>query len=146
MTPNAKNVLHNMHKDFVAVPTDEATSDIDLAFKRFHPSVIAKELELSNNLSADTYNRINNLSANAYNDKYLRDLKIKFNIDNVPFENCWLLDVHWMPKMHKNLTKTRFIIASPICSIKHLAGTKILVIHLVFRQIQTYNGKCNFFL
>ena len=46
-----------------------------------------------------------------------------------------------MHKMHKNLFKARFIIASPKSSIKPLE--KIII--SMFRQIQTYNEKCKFF-
>ena len=50
-----------------------------------------------------------------------------------------------MPKMHKNLIKARFIIASPKSSIKPLARTITSVFHFFFRQIQIYNDKCRFF-
>ena len=51
-----------------------------------------------------------------------------------------------MPKMHKNPIKARFITASPKSSIKPLARTKTSVFRLFFRQIQTYNDKCRFFI
>ena len=72
--------------------------------------------------------------------------KIKFGIDNIPVENLQLPNMYWMPKMHKNPTKARFIIASPKSSIKPLARTILSVFHLFFRQIQTYNDKCRFFI
>ena len=50
-----------------------------------------------------------------------------------------------MPKMHKNPIKARFITASPKSSTKPLAGTITSIFRLVFRKIQTYNGKCRFF-
>ena len=34
--------------------------------------------------------------------KKIRDLKIKFSIDNIPIENHRLSNMYWMPKMHKN--------------------------------------------
>ena len=53
--------------------------------------------------------------------------------------------MYWMPKMHKNSIKARFIIASPKSSIKPLARTIRSVFHLVFGQIQTYNDQRSFF-
>ena len=47
--------------------------------------------------------------------------------------------MYWMPKMHKNSIKARFIIASPKSSIKPLARTIMSIFRLFFRQIQTYN-------
>ena len=29
-------------------------------------------------------------------------LKTKFNIENIPIENHRLIDMYWLPKMHKN--------------------------------------------
>ena len=53
--------------------------------------------------------------------------------------------MYWMPKMHKNSIKARFIIASPKSSIKPLARTIRSVFHLVFGQIQTYTDQRSFF-
>ena len=53
--------------------------------------------------------------------------------------------MYWMPKMHKNHIKARFIIASPKSSIKPLASTITLIFRLFLRQIQTYNDNCRFF-
>ena len=72
-------------------------------------------------------------------------MKIKFAIDNIPIESRRVPIMYWIPKMHKNPIKARFIIASPKSSIKPLARTIISIFRLLFRQIQTYNGKCRFF-
>ena len=54
----------------------------------------------------------------------MKDLKIKFGIDNIPIETNRFPNMYWMPKMHKNPIKARFITASPKSSIKPLARTK----------------------
>ena len=66
-------------------------------------------------------------------------MKIKFGIDNIPIENHQSPNMFWMPKMHKNPIKARFITASPKSSIKPLASTMTSIFRLFFRQIQTYN-------
>ena len=53
--------------------------------------------------------------------------------------------MHWIPKMHESPVKTRLIIASPKSSLKPLARTVTSILSSLFRQIQTYNGKCWFF-
>ena len=100
---------------------------------------------LNNNSSTNIYNNTGGLSANDIIDKNIRDLKIKFGIDNIPIENHQLPNMYWMPKMDKNFIKGRFIIASPKSSIEPLARTITLIFRLLFRQIQTYNDKCRFF-
>ena len=47
-------------------------------------------------------NKTGGLSANDIIDKNIRDLKIKFGIDNVPIENHRLPNMYWIPKMHEN--------------------------------------------
>ena len=42
-SPDAKNGLDNIHKDFVAVPIEKATGNIALVCKRFYASVIIRE-------------------------------------------------------------------------------------------------------
>ena len=107
--------------------------------------VITKQLGQNNNSSIDTYKNAAGLSANDIIDKNMRDLKIKFGIDNIPIENHRLPNMYWMPKMRKKPIKARFIIASPKSSIKPLARTIMSIFRLFFRQIQTYNDKCRFF-
>ena len=84
---------------------------------------------MSENSSTDTYNNTGGLSTNDIIDKNIRDLKIKFGIDNIPIENHRLPYRYWMPKMHENPIKARFIIASPKSSIKPLANTIASIFH-----------------
>ena len=144
-SPDLKNALDNILKDFVVVPVDKATGNIALACKRFYASAITRELGLNNNSSTDTYNSAGGLSANGIIDKNISDLKIKLGIDGIRIENHQLPNMYWMPEMHKNPIKARFIIASPKFSIKPLARTITPIFCLFFRQIQTYNDKCRFF-
>ena len=85
-SPGVKNTLDNIHKDFIVVPIDKTTGNITLVLKRFCASVITRKLVLNNNSSTDTYNNAGGLSANDIIDKNIRDLKIKFGIDNIPIE------------------------------------------------------------
>ena len=141
----SKSTLDNIRKDFVAAVIDKATGNIALVGKRSFAFVITRKLGLNNNSSTDNYNNAGGLSANDMIDKNIRDLKIKFGIDNIPIENHRLPNMYWMSKMHENYIKARFIKASPKSSIKPLART-ITSIFRFFRQIQTYNDKCRFFL
>ena len=144
-SPDVKNVLDNILKVFVVVPIDKATGNIAHVCKRFYASVITRELGLNSKSSTDTYKNAGGLSANVIIDGNIRDLKIKFGIDNIPIENHRLSNMYCMPKMHKKAINARFIIASPKSSIKPLTRTITSVFRLFFRQIQTYNDKCRFF-
>ena len=99
-SPDVKNALDNIHKDFVVVPIDNVTGNIALVYKRFYASVITEELALNNNSSTYTYNNAGGLSANDIFDITITDLKIKFGIDNIPIEN------HRLPNMYLRYIKT----------------------------------------
>lgn len=45
------------------------------------------------------------------------------------------------PKLHKNLTKTRFIIASPKCSVKPFSKAIKNALMLTYRQFENYRFK-----
>ena len=126
-SPDVKNVLDNIHEDFILVPIDKSTGNTAVVCKICYASIITTELGLNNNSSTDTYNNAGGLSANNIIDKNIKDLKIKFVIDNIPIENHRLPNMYWMPKMHKNPIKAGFIIASPKSSIKPLVTTMISV-------------------
>ena len=142
-SPDVINALDNIHKDFVVVPIDKATGNIALVCKRFYASVITKELGLNKNSCTDTYNNTSDLSTNDIIDKNIRDLKIKFGIDNIPIENHQSPNMFWMPKMHKNPIKARFITASPKSSIKLLASTITSIFCLFFRLGSTEQQTSN---
>ena len=86
-SPDVINALDNIHKDFVVVPIDKAIGNIALVCKRFYASVITRELGLNKNSCTDAYNNTSHLSTNDIIDKNIRDLKIKFGIDNIPIVN-----------------------------------------------------------
>ena len=145
-SPNVKNALHNIHKDFVNVLIYKSTTNITLVLKRFYASVITRELGFNNNSSIDTYNKAGGLSGNDITNKNITDLKIKFGVDKIPIENHQLPNMCCMRKMHKNPIEARFIIASLKSSIKHLARTITSVFGLLFRHIKTNNDKCRYFI
>ena len=54
---------------------------------------MTRHVRFNNNSSTDTYSNDGGLSANDIIDKNIRDLKIKFAIDNIPIDN------HRLPNM-----------------------------------------------
>ena len=151
-SPHVKTALDDINKAFVVVPIDKAIGNIALVCKRFYASVVTRELRLNNNSSTDTYINAGGLSVNNIIDGNIRDLKIKFGINKIPIENHRLPNMYWMPKMHKNPIKARFIIASPKCSIKPLARNitsifrcfldkyKYIMVSVGFLQVLTLCG------
>ena len=140
-----KQALHDIHSKFVVVPIDKAISNVALVCKRFYASVIVKELGLGDGNCTNTYTLEENLSYDDVIKNNLEDLNAKFGIGNIQLSNHRLPNMYWMPKMHKNPIKARFIVASPNCSIKPLSKAITSAFRLFYRQIESYNNKSRYF-
>ena len=92
-SPDIKAALDKLRNNFVVVPIDKATGNIALICKSFYASVIANEVGLVNNNSTNIYTLIDHSSAETIISNNIKDLKIKFGIDNITTEN------HCLPNM-----------------------------------------------
>ena len=128
--------MDNIDNGFVVVPIDKGTGNIALVYKRFYVSIIIRELGLNNNSSTYPYSNGVGLSANDINDKNIRNLKIKFGVDNIPIEIIYCLICIGCLRWIKKPVKTRFIIESPKSSIIPLVRTITSIFRLFFRQIK----------
>ena len=106
--------------------------------------MLVKELGLDRETRCETYERITGLNINNIIEDQSTHLKKKFKLE-VPCESKVLPHNYWLPKLHKNPIKFRFIIAAPNCSIKPLSQTVTKIFKLFYRQIETYNKKSQFF-
>ena len=52
-----------------------------------------------------------------------------------------LLGIYQIPKMHKNPIRFRFIIASPVCSIKPLPKDITTILKLLYEKVERYHTK-----
>ena len=141
-----KKSLDDIHKKFVVAPIDKANGNVSFICKRFYIDVLIKELginNINNENDITTYKEHNTSDLQIIN-KHSNVLHKKFNL-SVNQENKILPTIYWIPKLHKNPSKARFIIASPISSIKPLTKTVTSVFKLMFNQIQRYNYKCRYF-
>ena len=53
--------------------------------------------------------------------------------------------MYWIPKMHKDPIKFRFIVAAVKCSLKPLAKTITNILKRFYKQIETYNLKSKYY-
>ena len=137
------NALKRLQSNFVIAPIDKATGNVAVICKRFYASVLVNELGLSSDSSTETYKALSS-SKDQIIKSQKKTLKRKFNLD-VNSENECLPQIYWLPKMYKNPTKFRFIIAAPKCAIKPLSKSIISIFKLFYSQIETYNKKSHFY-
>ena len=112
--------------------------------KRFYALVLIKELGLDKDLGSTTYESIEQNNVNDIVQQQADYLKKKFNLE-VPTESKLLPHIYWLPKLHKNPVKFRFIIAASNCSIKPLSKAITKIFKLFYKQIETYNTKSQFY-
>ena len=138
------SALEELKKLYVIVPIDKASGNVAFVCKRFYALVLIKELGLDKDLGSTTYESMEQNNVNDIVQQQAKYLKKKFNLE-VPTESKLLPHIYWLPKLHKNPVKFRFIIAAPNCSIKPLSKAITKIFKLFYKQIETYNTKSQFY-
>ena len=133
--------LSELHSKFVVVPIDKAANNVALICKRFYIQKLLTEVGIPGNtsstykLSEDDPSKIiqNNAS-----------LCSKFGI---PLEDRskTLPFMYWLPKMHYNPPRARFIIASSTCSTKPLSKVTSSIFKHIFNQVRNFHHKSHFY-
>ena len=125
------------------VPIDKAANNVAFICKRFYATVLMEELGLSNE-SSSTYTRIQDQTPDDIVSLHQKQLKDEFNIE-IDEGMKTLPDIYWIPKLHKNSAKFRFIIASKHCTTKTVSKNLSSIFTLFLKHIDTYYTKAHFF-
>ena len=139
--PEIIQCLEELHKKFVLVPIDKAANNVAIICKKHYVDVILKEIGVSGN-PTDTYKESpkNKDEIIFENLQYLEKLKLKSEEKDKE-----LPIMYWTPKMHKNPTGSRFIIASKNCSTKPLSKTISSAFKLIYRQVEAFHTNSKYF-
>ena len=140
----SKRNLADLHRNYVITPIDKATGNVAFICKRFYALVLIKELGLCPNMSNDTYKGVIGKTTEQIVTNHKKDLNGQFKLE-LDSDNQCLPHIYWLPKMHKNPIKFRFIIAAPKCSVKPLSKSITSIFKLFYKQIEAYNKKCFFY-
>jgi len=117
---SVKKALKSLLNNCLITPIDKSSNNIAFIYKRFYARVLAKELgSYVNVVYSPTYISCSEKEDEIVN-KYKRKLKKSFKLHNEDESNV-LPKMHWIPKMHKNPIKFRFIVVAVKCSRKPLA-------------------------
>jgi len=142
----SKKCLNNLQRQYVITPIDKATGNMAFICKRFYAKILVEELGFGRNESLEedgTYVSIQDSKEDIVN-RHTAELKSKFGID-VGIDNLSLPNMYWIPKKHKVPSKTRFIVAASLCSMKPLAKSLTSIFKLFYRQIEKYSEIDRFF-
>ena len=135
--------LSYLQSMYVMVPIDKAANNIAFICKRFYAQVLLNELGLIGSTTS-TYSKIDHLTPADIISQHEREIKDSFNI-SISDSMLTLPDIYWIPKLHKNPVKFRFIIASKKCTTKVLSKNLSSIFTLFQRQIQTYYTKAHYY-
>ena len=135
-----KQALKELHDHYVLAPIDKASNNIAFICKRFYAMVLIKKLGLDSNSGNETYIHLKEANKEKIIEDHVSTLHREFYL-NVAEDSKVLPHMYWLPKLHKNPIKFRFIIAAPNCSVKPLVKTVTKLFKLFYKQIEHFNEK-----
>ena len=116
--PDVVHELSRLHDNFVIVPADKASNNYTFACKKHYVDILIEELWLHSLPWNPIYN-LTDFSASEVLDNHTSVLT-SFGIQTNN-EELDLPYIYWIPKMHKNPYKHRFIAGSSKCLTKPLS-------------------------
>ena len=133
--------LAEIHSKYVVVPIDKASNNVALICKRFYISKLLDEVGVPGNASP-TYKLSDEDPDNIIHNNILLCEKFGISLEDrlkaLPF-------MYWMPKMHYNPPRARFIIASSSCSTKPLSKITSSIFKHIFNQVRNFHKKSYFY-
>ena len=122
--------LKELHEKYVVVPTDKASNNITIICKKHYVSCLQKELGVNGSTPNATYQETP-LSEAEICDNH-KGFMLSHGLLLKP-ENMSIPSLYWIPKLHKNPYKERYIAGSSKCTTKPLS--QLLTIILFMKQM-----------
>ena len=116
--PDVVRKLSRLHENFVIVSADKASNNYTFVCKKLYVSNLTEDIWLNSLPGNPTYD-LTDFSASELLDNH-KSVLTSFGIETSDDE-LDLPYINWIPKMHKNLHKHRFIAGSSKFSIKPLS-------------------------
>ena len=132
---DVNNNLVDLHKHYVIVPADKASNNAVFICKAYYFSCLKKELDLDVSKTNSTYQRTN-FSKDGILTNH-RSVLSSFNIDTVGKDPDLPL-LYWIPKLHRDPYKQRFIAGSSSCSTKPLSKLLTSILTTIKEGLQKY--------
>ena len=125
--------LTDLHDRFVIVPADKASNNVVFICKTYYYSCLQKELIDNNDVDSSTYQR-----TNFSKEEILVNHRSVLTSFGVNTENVDLPSLYWIPKLHKDPYKQRFIAGSAKCSTKALSKLLTSILTTVKDGLKKY--------
>ena len=132
--------LNSLHQKYVLVPIDKAANNVAVICKKYYVEVILREIGVLGGKSS-TYSISKRCKAEIIDDNITFNKSL--NLKNDEKDNT-LPSMYWLPKLHKNPIKSRFIIASKFCSTKPLSQAVSKIFGFIYKQVESFHTKAKF--
>ena len=127
--------LADLHDRFVIVPADKASNNVVFICKTYYYSCLQKELIDNNDVDTSTYQRTNFTKEEILINH--RSVLSSFGINTLD-DDADLPSLYWIPKLHKDPYKHRFIAGSTKCSTKPLSKLLTTILTTVKDGLKKY--------
>ena len=138
--PEVVEYLNSFHKKFVMTPIDKASSNVSVICKRYYVEVVLREIGIQGQ-GSDTYERTDRCKEEIVDDNREYSKRLGYSLSEKELD---LPTMYWIPKMHKNPVKHRFIVASKSCSTKQLSTAVSNTFKLIHRQTENFHRNSKF--
>ena len=128
-------LIFEFHENFVIIPADKASNNYTFVCKRYYVDILIEELGLHLLPGYPAYN-VTDFSASEVLDNHKSALT-SFGIQTTD-EELDLPYIYWIPKMHTNPYKHRFIAGSSKCSTKPLSILLTKLLTHIKQGLQKY--------
>ena len=145
--------LNRLHDKYIICTVDKASNNYSVICKKFYVKVLLDELGFDYSslqpVGNFTYSPVLDDSSHIIH-SHIRYLKEKFNV-NCKDDDKRLPNIFWVPKLHKNPYKFRFIAGARFCSTKPISVVINKGLEVVRNNFKTYcnaisrNSGYNFF-
>ena len=112
-------------------PIDKASNNVAIICKRYYVEVLLKEIGILGD-GSETYEKSDRSKEEIVDDNQIYSEKLGYSLSEKEKD---LPTMYWIPKMHKNPVKYRFIVASKCCSTKQLSTA----VSNAFKLIHVYH-------
>ena len=133
--PDVARELSRLHDNFIIVPADKASNNFTFVCKRYYFNILQEELGLNTLPGNPTYT-VTDFTASEILDNH-KSVLTSFGIPTGDAEHD-LPYIYWIPKMHKNPYKHRFIAGSSRCSTKPLSILLTKILTHIKQGLQKY--------
>ena len=130
--------LDALHDEYVVFPADKASNNIIFVCKSYYIQCLVNELKLHSDEQNNTYS----LSTLCEEDIFRNHSSVlrEFGISLASDDNV-LPSLYWIPKIHKNPYKQRFIAGSSKCTTKRLSHLLTIILTTIKNGLVRYCDK-----